>query len=195
MSRPDSHELEPLLQRALAGDLQAREALLARLRPYFHVLVRKHLGIDPGDDMLRSDLVQSSMRRVWEHFDDLHEPHVPQLLGWLGRIVRNRCYDERRRQQRHPVGMLPAEVEAQLSERLPWEQVLERDRRALWVASALEQLPLRKRQVVEMFFLDRLSDAEICQRIGGSQKAIRVLRHRALKDLRQLMEADHVDQR
>ena len=46
------------------------------------------------------------------------------------------------------------------------------------------------RQVVELHYFDRLKDAEISERLGGSVAAIRVLRCRALKELRRLMEAD-----
>ena len=55
----------------------------------------------------------------------------------------------------------------------------------------LRRLPERQRQVVELHYFDRLKDAQISERLGGSVAAIRVLRCRALKELRRLMEADH----
>ena len=64
-----------------------------------------------------------------------------------------------------------------------------RDRRSLLVAEALGKLRARRRQVIEMYFLEELSDAEISLRIGGSVGAIRVLRFRALEELRRLLEA------
>ena len=45
--------------------------------------------------------------------------------------------------------------------------------------------------MVELHYFDRLKDAEISARLGGSVAAIRVLRCRALKELRRLMENDH----
>jgi RNA polymerase sigma factor (sigma-70 family) len=59
------------------------------------------------------------------------------------------------------------------------------------VLAALHKLPERQRQVVELHYFDRLRDAEISARLGGSVAAIRVLRCRALKELRRLMENDH----
>jgi RNA polymerase sigma factor (sigma-70 family) len=59
---------------------------------------------------------------------------------------------------------------------------------------ALAQLPERQRQVVELHYFDRLRDNEISARLGGSVAAIRVLRCRALRKLRALMEADHAAQ-
>jgi len=187
MSRPDRFQLEPLLRQALTGDATALNTLLSRLRPYLYFLTRQQLGNEGAVAMQQSDVVQSSLRRIFQNFGSLDNPSVPQFLAWVGRIVHNRSTDEfRRARNRMPTVNTP--VLANLSERLPWEQIVERDRRAMLVAAALEQLAPRKRQIVEMFFLDQMSDAEICEKIGGSQQAIRVLRHRALKELRQRME-------
>lgn len=189
MPPTDRHQLEPLLRQALAGDRQALGDLLSRLRPYLYFLTRRHLGSEGELAMQQSDVVNSAVRRIIANFGRLQAPGVPQFLAWVGRIVHNRSKDEARRLQGR-MGQLNSEVLANLGERLPWDQVVQRDRAAIDVAKAVARLPERKRQIVEMFFLDRLSDAEICERIGGSLAAIRVLRHRALKELRQLLEED-----
>src|SRR5947209_2209169 len=92
----DRHQLQPLLERVTAGDRTALNDLFARLRPYLHSLVRKTLGPDWKDT---SDIVQSSLRRINENFDDLlgDDPTVPHLLAWIKKIVRNRAIDETRR--------------------------------------------------------------------------------------------------
>ena len=56
--------------------------------------------------------------------------------------------------------------------------------------AALGRLSERQRQVVELHYFDRLRDAEISERLGGSVAAIRVLRCRALKELRRHLEDD-----
>jgi RNA polymerase sigma factor (sigma-70 family) len=197
MTELDRHQLGPLLDRVTAGDRAALNELFARLRPYLHALVRRTLGDDWKD---ASDIVQSSLRRINEHLDDLlaDDPTVPHLLAWIKKIVRNRAIDEARRRAHRPTPTdesalrdlpggwgrnAPNAVEA------PAQQA-EREQRSLRLLSVLGKLPERQRLVVEMHYFDRLRDEEIRQRIGGSIAAIRVLRCRALKELRRLMEAN-----
>jgi RNA polymerase sigma factor (sigma-70 family) len=66
------------------------------------------------------------------------------------------------------------------------------------VAAALARLPERQRLVVELFWFEGLSDADISARLGGSVGAIKVLRFRALRalrspGLRDLLEDGHDD--
>jgi RNA polymerase sigma factor (sigma-70 family) len=191
MTELDRHQLGPLLERIRAGDRRAYEDLFTRLRPYLYALVRRTAGEAAGLD--HSGIVQSSLRRIWEHFDSLLEkgPSVPHLLAWIKKIVHNRTVDALRR-----CGGLAAGGSGlgELPEGTPAEYRAERDRRAVRVAGALAELPERQRQVVEWRWFDRLSDAEISARLGGSVAAIRVLRCRALKALRRLLEASHDDQ-
>jgi RNA polymerase sigma-70 factor (ECF subfamily) len=188
----DRHQLGPLLERVNAGDRSALNELFARLRPYLHALVRKTLGPDWKD---ASDIVQSSLRRINENFDDLlgDDPTVPHLLAWIKKIVRNRAIDEARRRA-GAAGTGNDSALANVPQVQSPEEAARRDQRALGVMAALQQLPERQRQVVELHYFDRLRDAEISARLGGSVAAIRVLRCRALKELRRLLENDHESQ-
>jgi RNA polymerase sigma-70 factor (ECF subfamily) len=188
MTDVDKHQLRPLLERVTAGDRLALNELFVQLRPYLHALVRRTLGPDWKDG---SDIVQSSLRRINENIDDLlaDDPTVPHLLAWVKKIVRNRAIDEARKRAGAPVtGHDSGMVQVSSPD---GEDAAQRDRRAVGVMAALQRLPERQRQVVELHYFDRLRDAEISDRLGGSVAAIRVLRCRALKELRRLMESDH----
>jgi RNA polymerase sigma-70 factor, ECF subfamily len=192
MSEFDRHDLGPLLDRVARGrDRAALNELLARLRPYLHSVVRQTLG----EWQDASDIVQSGLRRIHDHLPELLDdnPTVPHLLAWIKKIVRNRAIDEARRRGRAarpgPDSALNNLPEAET----PAEKAA-RETRSLAVLAALGRLTERQRQVVELHYFDRLRDEEIRERIGGSVAAIRVLRCRALKELRRLMEADHAAQ-
>src|SRR5262245_9614075 len=180
----DRHQLRPLLERVAAGDRAALNELFGRLRPYLHALVRKTLGPDWKDS---SDIVQSSLRRINENLDDVlgDDPTVPHLLAWIKKIVRNRAIDEARKRAGAPAHDSQL---AHIAEPHTPAEAADRERRALGVLSALGRLPEKQRQVVELHYFDRLRDVEISARLGGSVAAIRVLRCRALKQLRRWME-------
>jgi RNA polymerase sigma-70 factor, ECF subfamily len=184
----DRHQLRPLLERVVGGDREALNELFARLRPYLHALVRRTLGPDWKD---ASDIVQSSLRRINENIDDLlaDDPTVPHLLAWVKKIVRHRAIDEARRRANRPGQGGDSHLQ-NVPEPVGDEERAERQGRSLRVLSALGKLPERQRQVVELHYFDRLRDEEIRRRLGGSVAAIRVLRCRALKELRRLMEAN-----
>jgi RNA polymerase sigma factor (sigma-70 family) len=55
---------------------------------------------------------------------------------------------------------------------------------AVVLTGALARLAEKKRRVVELFWFERLSDAEISERVGCSAAAVKVLRFRALRELR-----------
>jgi RNA polymerase sigma-70 factor (ECF subfamily) len=191
MTATDRYQLQPLLERVLAGDRQAYNQLFRQLRPYLHSLVRRYAG--PGAAALgQSDLVQSAQRRLHENFDDLlneNGANVPHLLCWIQRVVRNRVVDEIRKRQRDPLARSPGGPMPDVAESREGPGPAERDTIALRVSAALARLPERQRQVVELHWFDRLPDSEISQRLGGSVGAIRVLRCRALQCLRSYMEA------
>jgi RNA polymerase sigma-70 factor (ECF subfamily) len=180
-------DLAELLEAAVDGDRSALDALLVKLRPYLHALVRKRLGHQACADLDNSALVQESLLRIYQHIDSLRERTVPALLGWVGQIVRNLVIDALRRRE-HLVQLI-----GEPSESRPEKQTAEsrdrRERRALRVAEVLERLSERRRQVIELTFIEQLPDEEIASRLGGSPGAVRVLRFRALEELRRLLQA------
>src|SRR5262249_7453337 len=148
----DRHHLRPLLERISGGDRTALNELFGKLRPYLHALVRRTIGQDCHD---ASDIVQSSLRRINENLDDrLKDPTVPHLRAWIKKIVHNRAIDEMRKRAR--AAITGGDVELRnLPEPTGSPDPLRRETQALGVLAALEQLPDRQRQVVEMHYFDR----------------------------------------
>jgi RNA polymerase sigma factor (sigma-70 family) len=185
MNHNDPHHLRALLERALAGDVQAWNDFFAELRRYLHAELCR-VG-QPGDAgrLDHSALVQSTLRRVWERIETqfpngVEEQAIRRFLAWVKKIVLNRRYEELRKQWRRPaaggshlVGVTDLRCHSE-----------KRERAAVELSRALARLSEKKRQVVELFWFDRLSDAEISARVGCSAAAVRVLRFRALRELR-----------
>jgi RNA polymerase sigma factor (sigma-70 family) len=184
MSNVDRHRLTPILERSVVGDPEALNTLLTEIRPYLHAQLRSQRGptLGPADD---SSIVQASLLRIYQHFGQLREHTVPHLLAWARRIVRNAMVDALRKGARDPVRPAGAGIDA-LAAPAADAAAADRDRQQALLA-ALGRLPQRQQQVVRWRYFDRLPDEEIGRRLGCSVGAVRVLRFRALRQLRRMM--------
>jgi RNA polymerase sigma factor (sigma-70 family) len=203
MNDGDTHHLGPMLRRALAGDARAWDDFFREIRKYLHAEVRKVAGPDAQGSLDHSALVQSTLRRAWERIGEQfaegpEDTALRRFLAWVSTIARNRTYEElRRRLCRPPATSSGIE---RVAEPRPWERTRRRDQLAAAVAAELGRLGERQRQVVELFWFERLSDVEIGRRLGCNPGAVRVLRFRALRSLRSpqlqsLLEQSHDDRR
>jgi len=192
----DDHDLGPLLGRVLAGEAKALEALLARVRPYLHLLVRQQLEPGRRQKLGDSDIVQETLMRIHGaldpgtqggagHFQG-HAP--PEFLAWVSQIVRHVIVDMQRRglaKKRDERREMPgSKVFATLTKGSTPEQGAERAEKAILLAAALERLPQHQREVLELRIFEQLSYAEISERIGKREGALRVVVTRALETLR-----------
>jgi RNA polymerase sigma-70 factor (ECF subfamily) len=203
----DDHELGSLLGRVLAGEAKALEALLARVRPYLHLLVRQQLEPGRRHKLGDSDIVQETLMRIHGaldpgtqgevgHFQG-HDP--PEFLAWVSQIVRHVIVDMHRRgltkKRDERREMSGSKVFATLTKGSTPEQGAERAEKAVLLAAAVQRLPQHQREVLELRVFEQLTYAEISGRTGKSEGALRVVVTRALEtlraddELRQLMEA------
>jgi RNA polymerase sigma factor (sigma-70 family) len=186
MSTLDVHDLEPLLQRVLAGDGQAFNELLARLRRYMHGLVNQQLDGNANGPIDHSEVVQSALRRIHEHFNEWKGSKAPSLLSWVRSIVHNRVIEELRRSPPRVLS-LGSDI-AVLADPRPPDESQERADLAAAVASALAQLPDRLRRVVETRWFERQPDERTAQELGITVNHVHQLRFQALEKLRPLLK-------
>jgi RNA polymerase sigma factor (sigma-70 family) len=183
----DKHELKPLLMRALAGDTCAWNDFFREIRRYLHAQVRQALGGERAGPLDYSALVQSTLVRVWERIGDqfpngVEDGTLGRFLRWARTIVLNRGRDELRRRQRWRTQAGGSAVE-RLAQLQPQQRAARRDRIAAGMTRALGGLGEEDRKVIELFWFEGLSDAEISQRLECGAGAVRVRRLRALRKL------------
>jgi RNA polymerase sigma-70 factor (ECF subfamily) len=187
MTAVDKHHLKPLLRRALAGDAVAWNDFFREIRKYVHAKVREMVGSNAPGQLEPSVIVQSTLRRVWERIaeqfpDGPEDADLRRFLAWVKAIARNRCKDEWRRQGRQRIRPAGSDIEG-VAEPQPWDREMKRGQLAAELAAALARLPEKRRLVVELFWFEGLSDAEISERLGCSAGAVKVMRFRALREL------------
>ena len=105
--------------------------------------------------------------------------------AWLFRIAHNELANALRSRQRHQAAALAAVAEPPAHTDPAGLFSLAEEARGL--RRALEQLPDDRRQVVVLRFVDGLSAREIGAVLGRSEGAVRVLQHRALRQLAEML--------
>ena len=204
----DNHELGPLLIHVLDGEGEAMEVLLAKIRPYLHLLVRQQLEPDLRHKLGDSDIVQETLMRIHgglnlaaQGLSGQFQGRSPlEFLAWVSQIVHHIIVDLERRgkaQKRDKRREVPgSNIFPTLLLGSTPEQGIERAEKAFQLAAALERLPRHQREVLEWRVFEQLSYAEISERTGKTEGALRVVATRAMEalradgELRRLMEAN-----
>jgi RNA polymerase sigma-70 factor (ECF subfamily) len=102
--------------------------------------------------------------------------------AWLFRIAHNTVANAHRSRARRPTAPLEAAGDPGSAEADPARLVAQAEELRA-VLRALDELPEERRQVILLRFVDGLSAAEIGDVIGRSPGAVRVLLHRALREV------------
>jgi RNA polymerase sigma factor (sigma-70 family) len=159
------------------------DALVALARPFLLRQAQKLIG--PGwPEKSVSDLTQLTWMRAWEKIatfqggdDDANTGAL--FRAWLGAILTNVWRNEARR-PRPPAGL--ADVPA--ADPTPSAHARQGEQRAA-LQRALDRLPEGAREIVRLRFFaqEKLSFAEIGERLGCDESTVRYHLNRVLKDL------------
>jgi RNA polymerase sigma-70 factor (ECF subfamily) len=178
---PPARDLEwsILMARAQDGDGEAYRRLLEAVTPYLRSLAAKW-NHDPSD-------VEDAVQDILLTIHDIRQTYDPtRPLGpWLVTIAHRRLIDRLRRQGRLRSRETPLTAE---HETIPAAQTnIEAEmsgRREL--ETALNSLPGRQRQAVQLLKLEEMSLKEAAAATDMSIAALKGAMHRALKNLRKM---------
>jgi RNA polymerase sigma-70 factor (ECF subfamily) len=201
----DDPDTEELVDRARAGDREAREQLLGRHRKRLRQMVALRMDrrllarVDP------SDVVQEALTDAAQELSDYLRTRPVPFYPWLRQLAwerlielhRRHLHSQKRSVRREDVDFLalPDESAVQLAQRLlapgssPSERVL-RDELRGRVQAALAQLSPRDREVLVLRHLEQLSTKETAAVLGITPGAVKVRHLRALERLRGLLGED-----
>lgn len=160
---------EPLVQRALRGDVTAFEALYRAHVAMVHTLARRMLGDSQADD-----LTQDTFVRAWQRLSTFRGEG--SFAGWLRRLATNVCATQARRGQReHVVGPQVDELHA-----VPDPPAGAR----LDLEAAIERLPPRARAVFVLYDVEGHTHEEVARLLGIDSGTSKSQLHRARHLLR-----------
>jgi RNA polymerase sigma-70 factor (ECF subfamily) len=168
-----------LIQGAVARDAEA----FGELYDMHVARVYRHISYLVDSVSEAEDLTGQTFLRAWEAVDRYEDRGVP-FVCWLLRIAHNLAVSHLRSQRRGN----------QLRERLVDDDSLRNPEKAAeqqadgeQVRQAILRLGRYQRQVIILRFVEDLSHREVAEIVGKSKTAVRVIQHRALRRLRELV--------
>ena len=172
-------EEELLINRAKKGEAEAFGLLYDRYAPKIY----RFILIKTGRKADAEDLTSQVFMKAWESIGGFEFQGFP-FSSWLYRIAGNSVIDYYRTFRSHQDVEDMADA-IQTSE----DHAGDLDLRSAsdGIRSAIRLLDQDQQNVIVMRFVDELSTKEIAAALGKSEGAIRVIQHRALKNLKQLL--------
>lgn len=182
----------------------ALDRLLESYRNYLWLVARAGLGMELRGKADPSDLVQQTLFKAHQRFDQFQGASEPELVTWLRRILARNLADLGRRYRattRHlshersleelldstsgprGLGALVAGDDQSPS------QTANRHELSVVLADALAELAADHREVLVLRSLEGREWADVARALGRGPDAARVLWARALKKIRPLIEA------
>ena len=175
-----SAEIEALLiEQAAKGDPQS----FARLYDLHFDRVYRYIFYRVSDIGIAEDLTQEVFLRGWKALRRFKKTGSP-FVAWLLAIAHNLVIDyyrSRRRESSLEADIVPshsATAPQQIAE-VRWEQ-----RR---LQEAIRQLRPEQQEVIVLHFIEGFEYSEIAGLLRKSEGAVRVIQHRALKELRRIL--------
>src|SRR5512140_1529663 len=89
----DRDESTALLRRAREGTPEALEMLYERVAPRLLAFVRLRLGRTLRAQLESRDIVQATLLKSFERFDQFEHDEPASLMAWLARIAENEIRD------------------------------------------------------------------------------------------------------
>lgn len=184
MTTPEDVRLSALMRAVQTGDGRAYAELLKTIAPLLRRIVAKRRPFLQQADI--EDLVQEilfSLHAVRRTYD----PERP-FMPWLIAIAHHRLADAARRYARR--GSRETEFDPAVVTLLPDTTNMEADQYGDPEAlkRAIEALPSRQRQAVEMLKLRQMSLKEAADASGMTVGALKVSVHRAIASLRAILK-------
>lgn len=168
---------EMTLARAKRGDQRAFDTIYASFQP----ILLRHLRLTCGAKA--EDVAAAAWESVARSIDGF-DGDGDGFRRWLFTIARRRLVDELRRDARRPVAVADIADHDQAIE--PVDELESAD----WISGALRRLPTRQAEVISLRVVGGLDVADVAELLGISEGNVRVLSHRGLSALRDLLDEE-----
>ncbi|NHZ71651.1 MAG: sigma-70 family RNA polymerase sigma factor [Aquificales bacterium] len=162
---------------------QGTRSAVAALYHKHHAQVYRYIVYRVGDTVVADDLTADVFVSMVKHIDSYEDRGRP-FLAWLYTIAGNVVKMHYRHQKATEFEPLPDEMIDQYAN--PAE-IAQTNMTHEQLIAAMPHLPEMQRQVILLKFIEGFSNREIAAMLGKKEGNIRVLQHRAILTLRQIL--------
>ena len=197
----DPSESQVLFNQARAGDDSSLWSLTEQFRPYLKALVRRNIGGHLAGKVDDSDIVQQSLIRAVNKFNEFEGAHVAQWQAWLVAIVKNetrntvRYWHQQRRDamlERNPVNGSSPHWDPEAQNSTPSRIAIRRERAAR-LMETIGQLSKDQQDLIHWRHFENLPHQEIARRLGITEAAARQRWKSVLEKLNKLWGTNKAD--
>ena len=175
-------DIDLLINGAVSGNADD----FGRLYDLYIERVYRHIYYRVGNIKDAEDLTQQVFLKAWNAIGRYRKTASP-FVAWLMRISHNLVIDFYR--SKKDKAYLDFDIAASDLHSSP-ARVAETEFDQQQLRRAILRLPADQQQVIMMSFIEGFSYAEIASTLGKSEGAIRVIQHRALKRMRNMLEEE-----
>lgn len=130
------------------------------------------------------DLTEEVFTKAFTSLANLKEPNA--FEGWLYQIARNKVIDYYRSKK---IVIALDEIENTLEYETNIIDTVNLEFQQKLIVKVLKQLPSDQQKVIKLKFFEDLTNAEIAQLLEKPEGAVRVIQHRAINKLKNLLAA------
>ena len=172
-------KVDSLVSQAAGGDTEA----FGQLYDIFADRIYRHIYYRTSSVEDARDMTQEVFVRAWKNISRYRKTNTP-FLGWLFTISHNLVIDYYR--ARKDYTYINDEITMDDPDKSP-EKMLEARFTQQEIRQAILKLPYEQQQVILMSFIEGFDYSEIATALSKSEGNIRVIVHRALKKMRDLL--------
>lgn len=178
-------ELQQTVERARGHDPDAWEALYRHAYARLHAYARRRLPSNEHAD----DAVSEVFTRAMDAIDRFRWSDAG-VDGWLFGVLRNVLFEQYRRERRYVGEVAAGEAHEPVDEEPAALDRLLESERADAVRRALDQLPAKEREMLELRIVGGLDAPAVAAAVGKRPGAVRMAQSRALGRLQNLLGVD-----
>lgn len=131
------------------------------------------------------DLASQVFLKVWEHI--LNKNKIKNLQAFIYQVARNIVIDYYRSKEKEELPLIFDESDKQISTNFTGEDFLSKKFENDTLIKIINKLKGSYREVIVLKYIEELSISEIAEILEKSKVNIRVLLHRALKEIKKLI--------
>lgn len=177
---------DELLFNAREGDIMAKEEIINRLQPLIISSIRKYYNRHNEYD----DLIQDGNVKVLECIGDFDAAKGAHFLGYVKTMLRYMYLDKNKKKAHYSLNEMVGDGDMELidllvsEDRGPLELILDTEQSQL-LEGILGGLTKRQRDVVQLFYLEKMKIEDIGILLGVSYRTVVNTKTRAMEKLRE----------